>query len=219
MSRYTETSFVNGSLTLCGTTFMAMNGSQKQRHGVFECECGKRIVVVVGRVKSGHTLSCGCKRSGKPGKWRTHSHTKTRHGKTTVSKTYRIWTTMKTRCTNPSHDKFEFYGGRGIRVCERWNRFENFMEDIGVIPDEMSLDRIDSNGNYEPSNVRLIPIKLQARNRRSNRFIEVNGQVKTLVEWVNEIGVVAYATVHGRISRGWTAIAALTTPCKKGPRV
>lgn len=213
MSRYEEKTVVNGALRQIGVSFMAIIGTQKQRHAVFQCECGRRLVSPVFRVKSGHSLSCGCKRAGKPSpKASKHGHTETRFGKTTTSRTYRIWNSMRSRCEYPSHTNYRFYGGRGITVCERWKSFEMFLADVGKIAEGMSLDRIDSNGNYEPSNVRVIPIKLQARNKRSNRFFEIDGKTQTLIEWVNEIGVVSYSTAHARLRQGWSIVSALTIP-------
>lgn len=214
MSKHKEQLVVNGQLAQQGKSFMAMVGRQKHRHAVFKCACGQSVVMRVFAVKSGHSLSCGCAKAGKSGK-ATHGHTKTRHNKTIASHTYNVWSCMKSRCLRKANDNYEFYGGRGITVCDRWKTFTNFLSDVGEIPEGMSLDRIDSNGHYEPENVRLIPFRLQARNTRSNRIIEIDGVQKSLVEWVEEIGVVEYSAVHARLCRGWEAVAALTTPAKK----
>lgn len=123
---------------------------------VCRCDCGKIKTVRGSHLKSGNTKGCGCL-IGKSRK----------HGMSTTS-TYGIWRTMKTRCSNP---KFKFYyrhGGRGIRVCKRWQKFENFLEDMGERPPGLSLERQDNNGDYEPGNVVWATPKQQAANRRSN---------------------------------------------------
>lgn len=84
---------------------------------------------------------------------------------------YRTWADMKARCLNPNRDSFPNYGGRGIKVCERWMSFENFISDLGRRPEGHSIDRIDPDGNYEPGNVRWIPLVKQQGNKRSNLFV------------------------------------------------
>ena len=84
--------------------------------------------------------------------------------------TYQTWSHMKSRCTDRNYDRYPFYGGRGIQVCERWNSFENFLADVGERPAGKSLDRIDVNGNYEPGNVRWATQTEQCRNRRSSKL-------------------------------------------------
>lgn len=97
------------------------------------------------------------------------SQTKVRHGHTayrTISPTYAAWTNMLRRCTNPAYMNYRYYGGRGITVCARWRRFENFLADMGECPEGLTLDRMDSESNYEPSNCRWATRKEQAQNRR-----------------------------------------------------
>jgi len=86
------------------------------------------------------------------------------------SKTYTSWASMIQRCSNPNRSNFEYYGGRGIRVCERWKKFDNFLSDMGERPEDCSLDRIDHSGNYEPSNCRWATKKEQSNNRRNRRW-------------------------------------------------
>jgi hypothetical protein len=93
------------------------------------------------------------------------------------TKTYRAWCNMKARCNNPNASAYKNYGGRGIKVCERWNTsFANFLEDMGEKPSDMTLDRIDVNGNYEKSNCRWISLQMQNNNRRDTLWVNLNGE-------------------------------------------
>ena len=126
---------------------------------------------------------------------KTHGMSRTR--------TYKIWFGMKKRCKDESSNRFASYGGRGIRVCERWEVFENFLADMGECPAGMSIDRIDTNGNYEPSNCRWASAKEQARNRRYNKLLTANGETKPVAEWAEQLGI-DQRVIHLRLKRGWT---------------
>lgn len=106
-------------------------------------------------------------------------------------KEYRAWLSMRSRCLFPSHKSYQDYGGRGIKICDRWiEDFNAFFIDMGEKPTpKHTLDRIDTNGNYEKSNCRWATQKEQCRNRRSNTWIEYNGITMTKTEWANELGV------------------------------
>lgn len=106
------------------------------------------------------------------------------------TRAYRIWSNMKQRCFNKKNTRFADYGGRGITVCDRWVDFEAFLADMGQPPDGMSLDRIDNDGNYEPSNCRWTTAKQQqVTARRERRFLTHNGVTKTIGEWAVELGI------------------------------
>lgn len=139
-----------------------------------------------------------------------------RHGYKTAGKyssEYSIWMNMRARCANPNSNRYEMYGGRGIRVCARWREdFLNFLNDMGRRPSlDHSIDRMDNDGNYTPENCRWATRKEQCRNRRTSRFLSFRGEEKTLAEWC-EITGLPVSTVHARIKSGWTPDDALTKP-------
>lgn len=139
------------------------------------------------------------------------------HGHTAngqVSPTYHSFTAMRERCRNPKNRKYHLYGGRGISVCERWSKFENFLVDMGIRPAGTTLDRIDTNGNYEPGNCRWATPKQQGRNRNGTHLLKHNGISMTVTEWAEKVGVNPI-TLFGRIRNGWTTAAAIETPTKK----
>ncbi len=129
----------------------------------------------------------------------THGHS--RLGK--VSKTYRSWSSMKRRCNAPKGKNWENYGGRGIKVCERWLKFENFLEDMGERPEGLTLERIDNNEGYNPSNCRWIPLKEQARNKRVSVFVNYKGTRRTIAEWSRALQI-NVNTLRSRLKSGWS---------------
>ena len=140
----------------------------------------------------------------------THGHSQ--HGK--LSLTYISWRDMKRRCLRSSCAEWKHYGGRGIALDPRWWEFKNFLEDMGRRPSsDHSIDRIDNDGNYEPSNCRWATRSEQARNRRSSRFLEFGGRRITLAEWAEEIGI-DKRTLHIRLKAGWSIERALTEPLR-----
>ena len=121
---------------------------------------------------------------------------------------YRVWNSMIQRCTNPNLDNYNRYGGRGIKVCNRWLKFEFFYADMGDKPEGFSIDRIDNDGNYEPKNCKWSSMKEQQRNTRRNRFIEHEGITKPLIEWSEELNI-NYRTLISRMNKGWSTERAL----------
>jgi hypothetical protein len=132
---------------------------QTKRRCTCICDCGQRTIVDSGNLTSGNTRSCGCLRHEHPG-------AKPKHGHGHRTPTYSSWQSMLDRCTNPNHVYFRLYGGRGITVCDRWRSFENFLADMGLRPEGRSLDRVDPDGIYEPTNCRWATAVEQRRNRR-----------------------------------------------------
>lgn len=128
--------------------------------------------------------------------------------------TYRTWGSMINRCASTNDPN---YGGRGISVCERWKTFENFLADMGMKPEGMTLDRIDNNGNYEPSNCRWATPIQQGNNRRNTYMVTAFGTTKSLREWSrDDICTVTAETIRQRIERGMCAELAIASPRKKG---
>jgi len=132
----------------------------------------------------------------------------------TISAEYRSWRKMRERCLNPRNSNYEYYGGRGISVCERWNNFSCFLADMGPRPAGHTLDRIDGNKGYEPSNCRWATKVEQARNTSQNVWIELNGERRLLIDWSERLGISRQAIYH-RVSRGVTDAAKLLAPMRK----
>lgn len=155
------------------------------------CDCGNTVYPLGNGLKRGSTKSCGClSRDSSRERNSTHGQNR-RDGKRTAE--YRVWSNMKYRCFNPNYKEFHYYGGRGITVCERWLKFENFYEDMGKRPSpKHSLDRCPNvNGNYEPSNCRWATTHEQANCKRNNVWIEYNGVKKTKAQWANFFSIKA----------------------------
>lgn len=133
-----------------------------------------------------------------------------RHGMS-HSPTHRTWVQMRARCQRPSSDGWQAYGGRGIRVCERWESFENFLADMGHRPPGMTLDRLDVNGDYSKANCRWASATQQASNRRNNRLFTLDGVTLTQSQLCRNFGI-NWCTVRDRLSRGWTVEDAFKRP-------
>src|SRR4051812_1219565 len=171
------------------------------------CDCGREKIVRVSHLTSGAVVSCGCVRaetSLKNVPPPTHGHC----AGAKPSDTYASWAAMIDRCRRPSHSAYANYGGRGIRVCARWEAFENFLADMGERPPAGTIERRDTNGNYEPSNCRWATRKEQGRNRRTNRLLTVGGATKCIAAWSEETGI-NRTTIRQRLVRGWSAEQAL----------
>lgn len=146
----------------------------------------------------GSVKSCGCEHIKRIAK------ASTTHGMTNT-RTYSIWQAMRLRCNRINQD----YSCRGIAYDERWDSFENFYLDMGEVPDGMSIDRIDPNGNYEKSNCRWATQEQQANNKRSSVFIEYNGKKQTVSQWAKELNMNHY-TLRSRLKKGLSAERVLT---------
>lgn len=192
-----------GRLVAVQTNGKNSNGQLKW---LCHCDCGNVVTVERANLVRGHTQSCGCYREEiKKLEKKTHGQTGTR--------IFHIWVGIKQRCYNSNAHNFKNYGGRGITVCEEWrNSFEVFYEwamSHGY-SDDLSIDRIDVNGNYCPENCRWVTAIEQCNNRRSNHNITYNGETHTLTEWAIKTGI-NQRTLENRIRSGWTIEKALTT--------
>jgi hypothetical protein len=160
-----------------------------------KCDCGNTKDFELWYVETGKRASCGCifKRHGMFG-----------------TPEYKAWQSMRSRCNAPGTRQYKNYGGRGIRVCESWSQsFDNFYRDMGNRPsDGHSLDRIDVNGNYEPSNCRWADSITQANNKRDTRYLTLNGETHSIAEWSRIIGV-KQASISSRLFRGYSIEDAL----------
>lgn len=174
----------------------------------FLCDCGNFHLAPATEVKLGRTKSCGCLLT------EFLKTTKTTHGATRGRKytpAYASWISMKQRCDLPTHKSFAYYGGRGIAICARWREFENFLSDMGEPPLGHSLDRIDYNGHYEPSNCRWATQEQQQKNRSSNRNLEAFGKVQCITEWAKQFGI-SVSAIQKRLARGIPIEKAVSAP-------
>lgn len=193
-----------GRLTVVKVGFH--NKKRGSYHMICECDCGETVSVREDCLTTGNTKSCGClqKESAK-----NNSH----HGMWNT-RVYSIWAGMKTRCKT-KHKKSHLYGNKGVSVCKRWEKFEHFLEDMGLPPsDKHSIDRIDGNGNYEPSNCRWATAKQQANNMSSNKLLTFKGKTQTLANWSFELGIKSNTLAY-RLLRGWSIDRAFTQAVQK----
>lgn len=197
---------VFGRLTVLSFAGHLIEGTKQRKRRLWccQCECGKTVNVPTSNLTSGNSTSCGCMRfGGKPGN-PTHGQSRTFE--------HRVWKGMRQRCLNPLNAVYRDYGGRGIRICERWDSFENFLADMGPVPGpKHSIERKDPNGNYEPDNCVWLPKRRQSRNRRDTIRLAFNGETKPLIEWAEHLGL-SYKALRARRDRGWTDEQILTTP-------
>lgn len=132
--------------------------------------------------------------------------------KTSKNPTYRSWSAMKRRCEDPLHNNFKYYGGRGITVCDRWMKFENFVEDMKERPEGKTISRKDNDGNYSKENCEWSDKVSQENNKSSNTWIEYRGQRRTLAEWSRIIGLKKNTLIARIITYKWPIEKAMKNP-------
>lgn len=172
------------------------------------CDCGTEKAIPGSHLARGSTKSCGCLQ-----RERIQAGAHTTHGRCRTPE-YRVWWNMVARCRYPCVRQYKDYGGRGITVCERWEKsFQAFLDDMGPRPSpKHSIERLNNHGNYEPGNCKWVERPEQDRNKRNNRLLTAQGETLTLAEWSRRTGLAA-RTISQRISRlGWTEAQAVNEP-------
>jgi len=174
---------------------------------VFKCDCGKEVIKKLTLYTTSRIKSCGCLRED----------LLTKHGfrrKDKTSKTYSSWRAMRTRCNNTNYMDSKLYSEKGIKVCERWDNFNNFLEDMGERPEGKTLDRIDGTKGYYKENCRWATPQEQTNNRYCVKKVEFNGKTLTLFEWSELLGI-KHSVLYRRIFVDkWSKEKSFLTPPK-----
>lgn len=176
-----------------------------------QCDCEKEKIILGFSLTGGRTKSCGCLNI-EIARQRNTIHGHSRKGK--ITRTYRAWCHMIERCTKSDHRQYENYGGRGIKVCQRWLKFKNFLEDMGECPPGLSIDRTNNNDGYCKQNCRWATINQQNNNTRHNHMITFNNKTQTLTEWAKELKMSTQGLLK-RFELGWPIEKALTRTVRK----
>jgi len=201
-----------GRLTITGFI-----GVGKNWVGIWECkcDCGNIVNVRYNSLYSGYTRSCGClklemlvARSTKHGLSGGHGN---------YTRLYQTWLHMRCRCLSPKSQDYKYYGERGVKICKEWEDYKAFHDWAykNGYNDNLTLDRVDNNGDYSPENCRWATRKEQAMNQRTNRKLSLHGETKTVSEWSDITGL-SSACIRNRIYRGWTEEKTLMTPKLRG---
>ena len=168
------------------------------------CDCGKEVVVWGSALTQGTTVSCGCK--------------KRKHGYAKKERLYQTWGNMRRRCYDPANKRYAQYGGRGITICPEWDDYAAFRAwalSAGY-RDDLTIDRIDVDGNYCPENCRWATAAEQANNVTRNRLLTYQGKTMTMSEWAKEFGI-SYGAINHRVQRGWSMERIASTPVRGMP--
>ena len=180
-----------------------IDNNDRKARWICNCLCGNTTTVIGSKLRNGSTKSCGCFARDNPSNL-LHGCSKT--------KIYNTWYRMKYRCYNPKYVRYDRYGGRGIKICKRWHKFGNFLEDMGHTPTQKhSIDRVDNNKDYCPENCVWATSTEQTRNTSGNRNITFNSRTQCVAAWSDEIGIKA-KIIYRRLDDGWLIDQALNTP-------
>lgn len=174
---------------LIGIASTNRRSKSREIYWKFKCDCGNEIEAVSAAIKSGATYNCGC-------------IDRTTHGMS-YTRTYKTFASMWERCTNKNAKEWPRYGARGIKVCKRWNKFENFFADMGERPNGKTLDRIDGTKGYSPNNCRWATVREQANNTKKNRRYNIAGKNMTISEIASMYGF-KYMCLYNRLERGYS---------------
>ena len=186
----------------------------KKRRALFSCDCGNSHIAIISSVKNGSIQSCGCVLN--------ESRHKGKHGMSN-SPEYSCWKSIRRRCDKPDSEYYKDYGERGITVCSRWYEFESFYADMGNKPAPhategiYSIERIDNNKGYSPSNCKWATNFEQQRNKRSNVNLTAFGVTKCLNDWAKDSGL-HKDTIRWRIRHGWSIASSVSTPSRQQKR-
>lgn len=182
-----------GRLTVLSKSYKTTKNGKRYVCWDCLCDCGNTVQVYTGSLTSGFTQSCGCLSREKS----------FRHGGK-GTRLYNIWLAMKARCKNPNRPEFINYGGRGISLCDEWEDFKNFQDwaSENGYNDRLTIDRIDCNGDYKPSNCRWSTYREQANNKRNSVRITIDGETHSIDEW-SAISHVPSNAIRKRICNGW----------------
>ena len=179
-----------------------------------QCSCGNKTIIYVatGDLTTRNTTNCGCQRREKIIQRNINN---TKHGQSSKNRTplYVVWVGMNQRCFNPKHAGYHNYGGRGITICNEWldyRIFEEWALTTGY-QRNLTIERKDNDGNYEPNNCEWIPDKDQHRNKRNNRWLTIDGETKILTDWCKKYNI-SGVTINDRLKRGWSVEDAITKP-------
>lgn len=195
--------------------YLGTRGNKYRAYWLCRCECGTVREARQDGLLNGHNKSCGC--------WRKEAasllfskHGVTRGWRNRESPAeYKVWASMRARCSNPNHKHYARYGGRGISVAKQWDDFAQFFADMGTRPTALhTIDRIDNDKSYGPDNCRWATMKEQSVNKSSNTRITLEGVTQTASQWAEQLGT-CDETIRARLKRGWSAAAALFCPTSK----
>lgn len=172
-----------------------------------KCDCGNEVVVRHDSLQCGHAKSCGCFKIGETSACYKHGKRNTR--------LFRIWSLMRTRCYNSHNKLYKDYGGRGISICDEWQDFQTFYDwaMTNSYAVDLTIDRINVNGNYEPSNCRWVTMAEQCNNKRNNVCYFVNGETLNTSQIAKKYGI-TYGALKARLARGWSIDKAITAPLR-----
>jgi len=180
-----------------------------------ECDCGNKKVIRGSGLKANLTKSCGCL-SVELSTKRLNEATKT-HGFANKERLYEIWKNMKRRCYDKTNKRYENYGGKGVSVCEEWKNdylvFRKWAFSKGY-NENLTIDRIDVNGDYEPSNCKWSTLAEQMNNQTKNRFLTYRGKTMTMSQWADYLGL-TYGAINHRVQRNWSMERIVNTPMRK----
>lgn len=172
--------------------FTVLSRSHKEGHNwqyLCACDCGKEFYALGSNIRTGNTKSCGCRRKSLDGLSNTGAH--------------QSWSGMISRCYNEKVSSYKDYGMKGIRVCERWKDYRNFLSDMGDRPEGMTIERVDFRADYSPDNCKWATRVEQANNKSNNVFLEYHGESRTIAEWSRHLGI-SYSKIYSMYRKGYT---------------